>query len=390
MNILRIQDYLKQTEIDGWLLADFHGRNSVAVAFLGLSGLVTRRSFYFIPSEGKPIGLVHAVEKDKFRGLPGDIRAYSGYRELERELAAALSNHTRVAMEYSPKGRLPYIGLVDAGTIEFVRGLGIEIVSSANLVANFQARLSDEQIAAHHEAAEKVTQVKDSAFAHIAMALTENKTVTEYDVTRFILERFEQLGLTTDHPPICAVDAQAGNPHYEPQAGKSATIKKGQLILVDLWAKIKASHGVYADITWMAYAGSRDEIPQRYIEIFAIVMAARDRAVAFLRDNLSRDPVRGAQVDDACRAVIEKAGFGDSFVHRTGHSITSEGHGPGPNIDNLETEDKRLLQPGHLFSIEPGIYLSDCGFRSEINVLVTEMEPQVTTLPIQTEILPLF
>ncbi|MFH1374065.1 MAG: M24 family metallopeptidase [bacterium] len=390
MNFPRIQDYLKQAEIDGWLLADFHGRNSVAVAFLGLSGLVTRRSFYFIPREGTPTGLVHAVEKDKFDGLPGEIKAYSGYRELERELAAALSNCTRVAMEYSPKGRLPYIGLVDAGTVELIRNLGVEIVSSADLVASFQARLSDEQIAAHYDAAEKVSQVKDSAFAHIAMALTESKSVTEYDVTRFILDQFEQLGMTTDHPPICAIDAHAGNPHYEPQADKSATIKRGQLILIDLWAKVNTSNGVYADITWMAYAGHQNEIPQRYVDIFAIVMAARDRAVAFLRDNLSRDPVRGAQVDDACRAIIEKAGFGDSFVHRTGHSITSEGHGAGPNIDNLETEDKRLLQPGHLFSIEPGIYLSDCGFRSEINVLVTEDGPEVTTQPVQTEILPLF
>ncbi len=390
MNIKGIQDYLKEQQLDGWLLADFQGRNSVAVELLGLKGIITRRSFYFIPQEGSPTVVVHAIERDKFQRLPGEIKTYSNYKVLEQKLSTLLSGCRRAAMEYSPRGRLPYIGLVDAGTIELIRDMGVEIVSSADLVATFQARLSVEQVASHRIAASNLIEIKNSSFAYIAQSLKENKRITEFDVSRFILDQFEKCDMTTDHPPICAVDANAGNAHYEPAADTAAVINMGQLILIDLWAKIKHPDGVYADITWMAYAGKKEEIPSRYHEIFGVLVKARDKAVSFVREKVDTRSVYGSQVDDVCRMVVTDAGYGEYFTHRTGHSITTVDHGPGPNIDNLETEDRRKLQRGHLFSIEPGIYLSDCGFRTEINVLITHNGAEITTLPLQTAITPLF
>jgi Xaa-Pro aminopeptidase len=390
MDIKAIQQYLIEHEIDAWLLADFHARNSIAVEMLKLDGIVTRRSFYLIPATGEPFGLVHAVEQTKFTDLPGRKVTYSGYQQLERELRSALEGRGKVAMEYSPKGRLPYIGLVDAGTAELVRGFGVEIISSADLVANFQARLSVEQIAMHRIAANNLIEIKSEAFAHIARSLQDGRSITENDVMQFILDRFEHFDMLTRHPPICAVDGNAGDPHYEPTTEKSTKIEKGQLILIDLWAKIKEPGAAYADITWMGYAGKKEDIPARYTELFAILVKARDAAVSYIHKNVETCPVHGCDVDDVCRAVIDKAGYGKQFVHRTGHSIATDEHGTGPNIDNLETEDRRKLQKGHLFSIEPGIYMSDCGFRTEINMLIGHNGGEVTTLPLQTEILPLF
>jgi Xaa-Pro aminopeptidase len=390
MDIAGIQRYLQQQQLDGWLLADFHSRNDVAVQFLRLKGNITRRSFYFIPASGTPTAVVHAIERDKFPHLPGAIRTYSGYAALERELSTLLAGCKKVAMEYSPRGRLPYIGLVDAGTVELVRSMGPEVVSSADLAANFQARLSDEQIVSHRVAAANIIEIKDKAFTYIKQQLNRNRTVTEYDVSRHILELFEQHDMATDHPPICAVDANAGNPHYEPTAEVAATIEKGQVVLIDLWAKMNRPEGVYADITWVAYTGSRSDIPARYEDIFTVLVRARDEAVSYIRENIGKQPVYGYQVDDVCRAVVKDAGYGDRFTHRTGHSITGSVHGSGPNIDNLETEDRRRLQPGHLFSIEPGIYLPDCGFRTEIDVFITPEGVEVTTVPLQDAIVPLF
>ncbi len=390
MDIEKIQDYLKRHKLDGWLLADFHGRNSVAVELLNLKGIITRRSFFFIPQVGSPTAVVHAIEQDKFKHLPCQIKTYSGYVVLEQKLSTLLTGCNRVAMEYSPKGRLPYIGLVDAGTVEGVRDLGVEVVSSADLVANFQARLSAEQIAAHRIAANNLIEIKDDAFGYIAQRLKESKPITEYEVSHFILDQFEKYDMITDNAPICAVNANAGNPHYEPVVGTAASIRMGQLILIDLWAKDKRSDGAYADITWMGFAGRKEDIPSKYNEMFAVLVRARDAAVTFVRENIHKRLVYGFQVDDVCRGVVQQAGYGDYFTHRTGHSITTVPHGPGPNIDNLETEDRRRLQEGHLFSIEPGIYLPDCGFRTEIDVLITPNGAEVTTLPLQMAILPLF
>ena len=389
MDIEKIQEYLKEHELDGWLMADFHARNDVAVDMLGLKGVLTRRSFYFIPVEGTPVGLIPEIEKSKFAHLPGELKPFAGYRVLEKELARLLKGLKWVAMEFSPMGRLPYIGLVDAGTVEMVRSMGVEVVSSADLVAAFQACLSEAQIATHHEAASKLMEIKDGAFSLIARSLAEGKPVTEYDVSQHILAQFKANNMVCDFDPICAVDGNAGNPHYQPTALKSETIQKGHLILIDLWAKLKTEDGIYGDITWMAYAGTRDEIPAKYVSIFDVIVRARDAAISFMEDSMQERPVYGSEVDDACRAVVAEAGFGDRFTHRTGHSIGTHGHGSGPNIDNLETEDRRILQPGHLFSIEPGIYMDDCGFRTEIDCLITDGGCEVTTLPKQTGILAL-
>jgi Xaa-Pro dipeptidase len=390
MDIPRIQAFLVEHELDGWLMADFHGRNTVAVQMLGLSGIVTRRSFYYIPADGSPVGLVHAIEKAKFKSVPGNLITYIGYTQLEEQLAQLVAGAKRVAMEYSPMGRLPYVGLVDAGTIELVKHLGVEVVSSADLVAAFQASLSVEQMAAHRIAAHNLIEIKTHAFAHIADALKNNRRIMEHEIAGYIRDQFAQYDMTAADGPICAIDAHAGDGHYEPSEEKPTVIQKGNLILLDLWAKLTIPESPYADITWMGFAGTAAEIPQRYRELFAVIAEARDRAVAFLRENIDRRPVAGSEVDDACRAVVKAAGYGDHFTHRTGHSITSTEHGPGPNIDNLETEDRRKLQKGHLFSIEPGIYFDDCGFRTEIDCLIGHDGVEVTTLPLQTAITPLW
>ncbi|MGH8016151.1 MAG: M24 family metallopeptidase, partial [Candidatus Zixiibacteriota bacterium] len=364
LNIAEIQKHLKAGNLDGWLLADFHGRNSIAVQFLGLKSLVTRRSFYFIPAQGEPVALVNPIEKHLFQHLPGRTQLYFGYKMLESELTKTLRGHKRVAMEYSPSGRLPYVGLVDAGTIELVRSAGCDIETSADLVSNFQARLNDKQVELHRQAAANVLNIKDQAFAFVRESIHHGNAITEYDVVRFVLNKFDENEMETDHGPICAVDANAGNPHYQPTEKNSARIGKGQLVLLDLWAKLKQPSAVFGDITWVVYAGSSQEIPAKYREIFGIVVSARDAAVEYLQKNYGKRDLYGADVDDAVREVITRAGYGKYFVHRTGHSITTEVHGVGPNIDNLETEDRRVLQPGHLFSVEPGIYLEDCGFRS--------------------------
>ena len=385
----RIQAALKEASLEGWLLADFHGRNDVALQVLRVRGHISRRSFFFIPAEGEPIGLVSPVEATKYQHIAARVETFRGYQELETRLAEILSGRKRVAMEYSPLGRLPYIGLVDAGTIEFIRGLGIEIFSSADLVAGLEARLTPEQVSLHRQAAGNVIKIMGAAHHFIAGSLGAGKTITECDVTEFILTEFQNHDMITQYPPNCSVDANAGDPHYDPKPGQAAEIKPGQLVLIDLWAKLNREEGIYADITWMAYAGTEQDIPNRYREMFDVLVRARDAAVKYLVDNFGKRDLYGAGVDDCCRAVIEEAGFGIYFTHRTGHSITTTEHGRGPNIDNLETEDRRILQPGHLFSIEPGIYMEDCGFRTEINVLITESGPEVTTVPLQESIRPL-
>jgi len=390
MDIPKIQQYLTEQKIDGWLLYDFHARNEIAIKAMGLTSHLTRRSCYLIPAKGKPIALVNPIEKNKFAHLEGEVRIYRGYHGLEAELATILTGFKTVAMEYSPMGRLPYIGLVDCGTIELIRSLGLKVVSSADLVAAFQARLSAQQIASHFRAAKLVNQTKDDAFSFIADSLRAGKPITEYDVCRFMMDKFTSHGMIFDVAPNCSVDVNTGDPHYEPTESASAPIKRDQLVLIDLWARFGDADGVYADITWMAYTGKKSEIPAEYAERFSVVVQARDAAVAYLKAHVGNRPVKGAEADDACRAVIEKAGYGPLFTHRTGHSIGSNVHGDGPNIDNLETEDSRVLQSGHLFSVEPGIYDKDSGVRTEINCLITDNGPEVTTLPQQIEIVALF
>ncbi|UCD17380.1 MAG: aminopeptidase P family protein [Candidatus Zixiibacteriota bacterium] len=382
-----IQEFLKEENMDGWLLYDFHGKNDVAIEFLHLPGHITRRSFFFIPAVGEPVALVSHIEKDRFRHLGVRIKSYASYRGMESLLKEVLGQSKIIAMEYSPNGRLPYIGLVDAGTIEMVRSIGIEIVSSANIVANFQARITEAQIDLHRKAAFMINHIKDDAFRLIRKSLVDGNFINEKMVVYFIKRRFEEEDLTTDFPPICAVNANICNPHYEPTEGSSSPIRENSLILIDLWGKCRKENAVFADITWMAYAG--ESIPDEYGNLFSIVVSARDAAVRCLKEKFPAEPVYGYEVDDVCRGVIEAAGYGENFFHRTGHSILENVHGPGPNIDNRETEDKRRLLPGHLFSIEPGIYLEEYGFRSEIDCMLTEAGPEITTQPVQKDIIAL-
>jgi Xaa-Pro aminopeptidase len=388
MGIDRIQAELKRLGLDGWLMYDFHGHNDIAVRFLGLKGIITRRSLYFIPAAGTPTTFAHAIERTPTAMLPGRKFYYSSYRLLEEELRRTLAGIKRLAMEYSPMGRLPYIAKVDAGTVELVKSFGIEVVTSADLVARFDACLSAEQIALHREAAGHLNRIKDEAFALIARKLSGGELVTEYDVARFMMERFQMFGMVTEDSPICAVGPNGGNPHYEPTSEVHREIHKGDLIVLDLWARHDRPQGVYADITWMAYAG--ETVPDLYTEQFAVICAARDAAVERVRSRWGKGEIFGYEVDDACRKVITDGGLGKHFIHRTGHSITDSVHGPGPNIDNLETEDRRQLLPGHLFSVEPGVYFDEYGMRTEIDVLITPQGPDVTTQPMQHQIIRLF
>jgi Xaa-Pro dipeptidase len=386
--IQTIQGELARNGLDGWLIYDFHASNDIAIRFLNLSGIITRRSFYFIPASGTPTAFVHAIEKKPFQNLPGQKIYYSSYRILEEKLRQTLEGKRRLAMEYSPSGRLPYIGKVDAGTVELIRSFGVEVVSSANLVAKFDACLNEEQIQTHYRAAEHLFAIKDATFSLVKKRVATGKKITEYDVVHFMLDAFEKAGMVADEPPICAVGPNGGNPHYVPTKDGAAEITNDSLVLIDLWAKIDLPHAVYADITWMAFAGS--ELPQQYADHFALLCRARDEAVAYIQDNWGKQRIYGYQVDDVCRGIIAKAGLDSYFTHRTGHSIAEETHGPGPNIDNLETEDRRELMPGHLFSIEPGLYFDDYGLRTEINVLITADGPKITQTPVQVAIVPLF
>jgi Xaa-Pro aminopeptidase len=327
----------------------------------------------------------HTMERAPFAHLDAERRYYLSWRELDDAVRAALGGARRIAMEYSPGNAIPYVAHVDAGTIEKIRSWGIEVVSSADLVAHFLARWTREQVDGHRRTAEALIAVKDQAFALIADRVRSGRTITEFEVVEFMNGQFRKRGLVADDGPICAVDANAGGPHYEPTAANSASIERGQLVLLDIWAKEIGEDSVYADITWTGFTGNN--VPTKMVEVFEIVRRARDRAVEFANERLAGGAALHAyEIDDACREVIAKAGYGDRFIHRTGHSIGTAVHGVGPNIDNLETQDQRRLEDGMCFSIEPGIYLPEFGIRSEIDVLIENGRAVVTTLPLQTEI----
>lgn len=386
-NLEAIQEYLKNEKTDGWLMADFHGRNHLMIEILDLPGHITRRSFFFIPAEGDPVALVHNIDQGVFLDVEVEKIFFTPYIELEAHLKKLLSGKKRIAMEYSSNNRMPTVGLVDAGTVELVRSFGPEVVSSGDIIGYFKARLNEAQIESHRKAVELINGIKDDAFAYIGQRLKNGSPVTEAMAAEFIKKRFDGEGLVFDFGPIVAVEKNISNPHYDPLSGESSPIVTDRLVLIDLWAKFDIEYAVYGDITWMGYTG--DSIPENYENEFKIVTSARDATVSFLEEHIGKREVFGFEADDACRGVIEKAGFGKYFVHRTGHSIASDVHGPGPNIDNMETEDRRKLFPGHLFSVEPGIYLGPRGYRSEIDVLITEGGPEVTSQPKQEQIIPI-
>ena len=368
MDLARIQEALRREKIDGWLFFDHHRRDPLAYAVLGFKPTrqVSRRWYYLIPAEGEPRALVHRVEPHVLDTLPGEKLQYSSWQEQHARLRELVKGSSRVAMQYSPRCAVPYVAMVDAGTVELIRELGPEVVSSAELVQEFEACLNETQFASHKEAGVLVDQVRAGAFHFIAERL--NHGVDELAVKNWVREQFRAKGLLTDSGPIVGVNAHAGDPHYEPLPETTVPIRPGDMVLLDMWAKLDKPGSIYYDITWTGVCG---EPSARIQNVFEIVRDARDAAIAKVADaaNNGRE-IRGFEVDDAARAHITAKGFGDRFVHRTGHSIGEEVHGTGANMDNLETHDDRRILPGALFSVEPGIYLEDFGIRSEVNVFV--------------------
>jgi Xaa-Pro aminopeptidase len=386
-----VQAALQQLGFDGWLLYDFRGLNVLARRVLGLGdeAILSRRWFYFVPARGTPRKLVHRIEPHALDALPGTGQAYLRWQELEAGVAALVAGAQRVAMEYVPRNANPYVSRVDAGTIELVRSFGVEVLPSGDLVQLFEACWDDDQWAMHLEAVRHTQSAFDVAFALISERLRAGGTVRETEVQKRILDHFAAHGLVTDHPPICAVNAHSGDPHYAPGPSSDAPIRAGDFVLVDLWAKCDRPRAVYSDLTWTAFAGP--EVPARHREIFTVVAQARDAAIQRVREAFAGGtPLQGWQVDRAAREVIERAGYGEFFCHRTGHSIGQETHGNGANMDDLETHEERRVLPRTCFSIEPGIYLPEFGVRSEVNVFVDSAGTvHVTGGAPQTAVLPL-
>jgi len=384
----QVQDALAAEGVDGWLFYFFHDNDPIALRILGLSTghFVSRRWFYYVPASGTPIKLVHRIEMDSLDAVPGDKVVYLGWKELESKLKEVLAGQKKVAMQYSPGNAIPYVSRVDAGTVELVRSAGCEVVTSANLVSYFEARLSPVQLQTHIEAVEALKKIVFEAFAMIKTAIKSSERVTEYDVQQFIVESYDRYGLTSNSPPIVAVNGHAGQPHYQPTATLHDEIRINDFVLLDIWAKKKSPEdAVYGDITWTGYVGT--DVPKKFVDVFEIVRDARDAALNFVRGAAKEGrEIKGWQVDDAAREHIASKGYEKFFVHRTGHSICTEVHANGANIDNLETRDERKIISKTAFSIEPGIYLDEFGVRSEIDVYVDGAEVVVAGQPIQTEI----
>jgi Xaa-Pro dipeptidase len=387
-DLQEMQSDLRAAKLDGWLFYDFRGRDPIAHRILGLSpSMRTRRWFYFVPAKGTPRKLVHKIESESLGTVPGETLYYAGQDELRKNLAKILGRAKSVAMQYSPKAAIPYVAMVDAGTVELVRGAGVRVVSSADLVQKYEACWSPEQLQSHLDAGVAIDRVVREAFQQAAKNVREKPTFTEYDLQQWIRKEFDSTGIVTEEGPDVAVGAHASDPHYGPLPGTSTPIREGDLLLLDVWGKTKAPGSVYYDVTWMGFLGAK--VPDKYAKVFGVVREARDKAVDLIRSSVAAGkPLQGWQVDRAARSVIEKAGYGKYFFHRTGHSIGETVHGNGANMDGLETHDVRRLIAGTCNSIEPGVYLKDFGIRSEVNVYVGEREARVTGA-IQEQILPL-
>ncbi len=388
VDIGKMQKDLRGAKLDGWLFYDFRGRDPIAHRILQLTpGMRTRRWFYFIPAKGTAKKLVHKIEAGSLASLRGETLYYAGQDELRANLKRMLGRAKRVAMQYSPKNVIPYVAMVDAGMVELVRSLGAKVVTSADLVQKYEACWSTEQLESHMAAGREIDRIVRETFEHTAKCVREKRPLTEYDLQQFILQKFEAAGIMTEEGPDVAVNANASDPHYGPTREKAAPIGGGDLLLLDIWGKMKAVDSVYYDITWMGYLGKT--VPEKYVKIFNVLQEARDRAVELIRSSVKAGkPLQGWQVDRAARGVVEKAGYGKFFFHRTGHNIGTTVHGNGVNMDDLETRDERHLIPRTCNSVEPGIYLPEFGMRTEVDVYIAEGEARVTGA-VQTEILPL-
>jgi Xaa-Pro dipeptidase len=378
MDLSAIQKALRERSIDAWLFYDHHHRDPIAYRVLGLSPglMVTRRWFYVIPAKGEPVKLVHKIEAGHLDTLPGAKRQYSGWQELFDGLKVLLAGYRDIAMQYSPNNIVFTVSLVDAGTADLIRGLGKNIVSSQDLVAQFEATLTDEQIRTHFAARDAIDAITPAAFQEIGQRVRNGGTY-EHEIQQWFMEAFQRENLVTDDPPIVAVNANSGNPHYEPRADHPVAIREGDFVLLDVWAKKDTPGAVYYDITWMGFIGKAPSDRQR--EMFKIVTEARDLGVKTVLEAVAaKRPIAGWEVDRAVRGHIAKAGYGEYFIHRTGHSIGTDVHANGANMDDLEIHDERRILPNSCFSIEPGIYLPEFGVRSEVNVLVRPGRAEVT------------
>jgi Xaa-Pro dipeptidase len=385
-----VQRALEEDGLDGWLLYDFNGSNPIAGRLSGLASsgkMTTRRWYYLVPAKGTPRGLVHAIERHNLDHLPGEKRAYAGREELATGLRDLLQGMKRIAMEYSPGNAIPYVSRVDAGTIEAVRQSGVEVLSSGDLVQRFEAVWSDDALTTHQRAADRLYRIKDRAFELVRQRLADGQTLTEYDVQASMVKWFEEAGLISDAAPNVSAQENAGNPHYHATGDVHRAIRPNELLLLDLWGKLPVAGAVFADITWMGFTGRH--VPDEYARAFAAARDGRDAAVALVQSAVREGrEIRGFEVDRACRDVLERAGYGRQFIHRTGHSLGETIHGNGVHMDDYETHDDRRLIPGTGFTIEPGVYTERFGVRTEINMFVGEREARVTG-PAQTEIVTL-
>jgi len=391
MKIEEIQKELKKKGIDGWLFYDFHNRDLLAYSILSIdkNKLHTRRWYYFIPAEGEPRKLVHNIESKVLDSLPGAKSKYFQWQQQHTLLKEILLRTRKIAMQYSPMNAIPYVSMVDAGTIELIRSFGVEVISSADLVQIFESYISEQTFAMHLEAGKYVHKALHAAWAKMKELTVKGSPFTEYDIQQCIISEFNVSNLSwEDGAPIVAVNKNAADPHYEPTKEKDTPVRQGDLVLIDVWAKLKKPGAVYFDITWMGYMG--DSVPDKYAKVFEIVKTARDSAVTFIKDKVrNNENVYGYQVDDVARNYIVQNNYGNYFTHRTGHCIGESVHGNGANIDNLETRDERMLMPGNLFSIEPGIYLDEFGIRSEIDVFINEKKEVIVTGEKQEQIVPI-
>jgi Xaa-Pro aminopeptidase len=383
MNLEAIQAAVREAGFDGWLFYDHHHRDPIGERILGLDpkAHITRRWYYFVPATGTPRKLVHRIEQFRLDTLPGAKGLYSSWQELAAGLEAMLAGSRRLAMQYSSNNAIMYVSMVDAGTVEFLRGLGKQIVSSADMVSHFEAVLSEEQIASHGVAQQAIDPILSECWQEMGRRLRPPAggagAVSEYDMVQWLSEAMRREGLVWENGPNVSANANSSDSHYEPTAERTSPIREGDFVLIDIWGRLEKPGSVFYDITWTGVVGREPSDRER--RVFETVRNARDAAIAVVEQAFVEGrALRGYEPDDAARAVIRAAGFGEFFTHRTGHNIAAEIHGPGAHLDNLETHDERLILPNTCFSVEPGIYLPEFGVRSEIDMLTAPGKAWVT------------